>query len=445
VFLPQAVVETPDITVTGLTISNADNALLTGENSFKIKLLNSGKVNAEAFQIRLSSLTSGMQVVDSTAAINALAVNNEILSSTFFKVNLTSTILAGEAVKFKYTILQNEQIVQTGVYSTSAGVVKPESPTISDYGYIAIESRDPHALAPSYNWIEITEGGGGSGYQVYPSHSTVDGFNKKMLLPFTFKYFGNTYNSIVIASNGTVSFGEKNLIFYSNKIIPSGNGPDAMVAPFWDALKDGTVHYYFDEENHRFIITWQEMKSVCNPELLNTFQVVLYDQGFHPSISGNGDILFQYKEVHNVDVDDNFATIGIENGDKTDGLLLSYANHNAASMHELQNETAILFTTLRETGIDNEELGIRNEELFQNYPNPFNNSTVVSYQLAQVDLVKLSVYNVKGELVKNLVNATQTAGKHSVTFKADGLNSGVYYIKMQSGRFNSVQKCLLVK
>jgi len=95
--------------------------------------------------------------------------------------------------------------------------------------------------------------------------------------------------------------------------------------------------------------------------------------------------------------------------------------------------------------INNEELGIRNGELFQNYPNPFNNSTMVSYQLSANDLVQLSVYNVKGELVKNLVNANQSAGKHSVSFKADGLNSGVYYIKMQSGGFSSVQKCLMVK
>jgi len=83
--------------------------------------------------------------------------------------------------------------------------------------------------------------------------------------------------------------------------------------------------------------------------------------------------------------------------------------------------------------------------LVGNYPNPFNNSTMVSYQLNTPDLVQLSVYNVKGELVKNLVNANQSAGKHSVTFKADGLNSGVYYIKMQSGCFSSVQKCLMVK
>jgi len=84
-------------------------------------------------------------------------------------------------------------------------------------------------------------------------------------------------------------------------------------------------------------------------------------------------------------------------------------------------------------------------DLVGNYPNPFNNSTMVSYQLNTPDLVQLSVYNVKGELVKNLVNANQSSGKHSVTFKADGLNSGVYYIKMQSGRFSSVQKCLMVK
>jgi len=366
------------------------------------------------------------------------------MDTSFFKVNLASTLLAGDGVKFKYTVLQNEQIVQSGLYTTTAGKVIPESPTVSALGYLAIESRDNHSSAPVYNWIEITEGGGGLGFQVYGDHSTVDGFTKRMQLPFTFRYFGKDYNSIVIASNGTVSFGEKEQIFYSNKTIPSGNGPDAMVAPFWDALKDGAVYYYDDVENHRYIVTWENMKSTYSG-LNHTFQIVLYDQAFFTTVSGNGHILFQYKEIRNSDIADNFTTVGIENGDKTDGVLLTYANRYPASMHTLANQTAILFTTERTTGISNEELGIRNEELFQNYPNPFNNSTMVSYQLSTMDLVKLAVYNAKGELVKNLVNATQSAGKHNVTFKADGLNSGVYYIKMQSGKYSSVQKCLLVK
>jgi len=83
--------------------------------------------------------------------------------------------------------------------------------------------------------------------------------------------------------------------------------------------------------------------------------------------------------------------------------------------------------------------------LIQNYPNPFNNSTNISFDLPKDDLVNLSVYNAKGELVKTLVSGNQSAGMQSVTFDANGLNSGVYYYKLQTGDNAMTKKMLLVK
>lgn len=83
--------------------------------------------------------------------------------------------------------------------------------------------------------------------------------------------------------------------------------------------------------------------------------------------------------------------------------------------------------------------------VLKNYPNPFNNSTVISYQLANAGLVKLSVYNAKGEIVQNLVNASQTAGTHNIQFNANGLNSGVYFYRLESVEKSLVGKMLLVK
>ncbi|MCX6640704.1 MAG: T9SS type A sorting domain-containing protein [bacterium] len=83
--------------------------------------------------------------------------------------------------------------------------------------------------------------------------------------------------------------------------------------------------------------------------------------------------------------------------------------------------------------------------LSQNYPNPFNLSTAISYQLQVASLVNLSVYDISGKRVAELVNGILEAGTHSVTFDASGLTSGVYLYKLEAGDFTKTQKMVLLK
>jgi len=83
--------------------------------------------------------------------------------------------------------------------------------------------------------------------------------------------------------------------------------------------------------------------------------------------------------------------------------------------------------------------------LNQNYPNPFNPSTVISYDLKTAGQVKLDIYNALGQLVANLVNSTESAGTHNVTFNASQLNSGLYFYKLQAGNFSQTRKMMLIK
>jgi hypothetical protein len=98
------------------------------------------------------------------------------------------------------------------------------------------------------------------------------------------------------------------------------------------------------------------------------------------------------------------------------------------------------------TAVDN-ELNILPSEflLSQNYPNPFNPSTTIQFSLPQADLVKLSIYNVLGELVASPINSEKAAGIHSVQFNADGLASGIYYYTLKAGSFVETKKMILVK
>lgn len=96
-------------------------------------------------------------------------------------------------------------------------------------------------------------------------------------------------------------------------------------------------------------------------------------------------------------------------------------------------------------GIDDKEAVIKSEELFQNYPNPFNNTTLISFALPNTGKAELTVYNAKGELVKELVNREMSAGKHSFEFKADNLNSGVYFYRLKFAGRTLESKLVLIK
>jgi hypothetical protein len=79
------------------------------------------------------------------------------------------------------------------------------------------------------------------------------------------------------------------------------------------------------------------------------------------------------------------------------------------------------------------------------YPNPFNPVTTFEYGLPSDSQVNLVVYDVLGRQVSELVNNYQTAGLYSVEWNASDLSSGLYFIRMTAGPFQSSQKVMLVK
>lgn len=81
----------------------------------------------------------------------------------------------------------------------------------------------------------------------------------------------------------------------------------------------------------------------------------------------------------------------------------------------------------------------------KNYPNPFNSSTLISYTLPIQNKVSLKVFNSTGSEVATLVDATQSAGNHDVTFNSANLSQGMYYYKIQVGELSQLQKMILVK
>ena len=81
----------------------------------------------------------------------------------------------------------------------------------------------------------------------------------------------------------------------------------------------------------------------------------------------------------------------------------------------------------------------------QNYPNPFNPTTTIKYSLHSAQHVKITVFNVNGKLVSELLNQNMTAGTHTVNFDGSNLSSGVYFYKITVGECTQMRKMLLTK
>jgi len=93
-------------------------------------------------------------------------------------------------------------------------------------------------------------------------------------------------------------------------------------------------------------------------------------------------------------------------------------------------------------------------EFYGNYPNPFNPTTTFSYNLATESEISLTLFNVKGQKIKTLVNENQTAGNHQITWDGTDdhgkkVSTGIYFshcdVNNEESDYTSVKKVLLLK
>lgn len=353
------------------------------------------------------------------------------------------------------------------------------------FGYIWIDSDEPGG--PQFAWTDITS----VGTQITSWSGTSDDGYAIVPLPFAFRFYGNEYSSIKVVTNGFLSFDvASSNNAYTNGAIPATAEPNNGLFAWWDDLNltsSGTVHYYSDVANSRFIVQYTSVPHYGTTEPgVYTFQVIL---------KSGGDVVYQYLDMQQTL---NSATIGIENGAGSIGLQTVF---NAAYMH---NNLAIRFTRdavswmstnmtsgtvaphdsqavnlymhpgplpvgnylgrLKLTGNIpgamyipvhlyatgpvgvGETGGIPTEfALSQNYPNPFNPVTSIKFALPQASQVSLVVYNLLGQQVALLVNEAREAGYHQVSLDGHTLSSGVYFYRLEAGSFVATRKLMLLK
>jgi len=110
-----------------------------------------------------------------------------------------------------------------------------------------------------------------------------------------------------------------------------------------------------------------------------------------------------------------------------------------------------IFVTKLNSNTSIEDCTISTQYDLSNYPNPFNPTTTISYNLTTESNIELSIYNIKGQKIKQLVKDQLSAGKHTVNWngtdqKNQPVSSGIYLYKLNAdGRYTTTKKMILLK
>ena len=190
------------------------------------------------------------------------------------------------------------------------------------YGYQWTSSDD--AGGPTYSWVDIV------GYGGPLALSGDDNYLNAVPIGFNFPFYGNTYNSFGISTNGFIVFSNLTDSYPTNQNLPNTTAPGNMLAVFWDdlafmdpttAIDENKAYSYYDTTNGRYIIEFWEVP-LLNEQNKNTFEIILYT---------DGTIVYQYQTMNG---DLTSATVGWQNSDGTDGHTivnnLSFTHNNMA-------------------------------------------------------------------------------------------------------------------
>jgi len=133
-------------------------------------------------------------------------------------------------------------------------------------------------------------------------------------------------------------------------------------------------------------------------------------------------------------------------------LLMNIAIEPSIASSFTETEMELDYVRIYETSIlSNQAETVPNDfNVFQNYPNPFNPVTSLSYDLLEDSYVSVTIYDMLGNVVKNLVNANQSSGYKSVQWNAtndrnESVSAGLYLYTIQAGEFRQTNKMILLK
>jgi len=304
-----------------------------------------------------------VMITDSLGSFGNLATNASALNSHDpFAIIASPALPRNYLVQFSILLTgygSTYQYHDTVYFTITSENGSTQDPTGPDaYGYWAYDDTDTASgRAPVYNWFEIGPGGPGS---LITAITNQDAAVTTLPLPFTFKYYGQDYDSISVCSNGFLAMGRTAYRFGNNTTaIPDTSGPAAMIAPLWcdlDPSLAGNIYQYYDAQNHRWIVEFYDVAYYNQTNNRYTFQTILYDPLYYPTQTGNGEIQFIYQTFNPL----SLVTVGIENLAQTIGIQYMRNNVYATTSAFLSSGRAVKFTTLAPTNLTSPWVALNN-------------------------------------------------------------------------------------
>lgn len=413
----------------------------------------------------LRSWHDGVSVIDSTGTFGNIAIGDSAVNSgDRFQIQAASSIAEGHEVGFTVFFSGDQNFGDTVNFKITIGIVATNTPLgPDDYGYYAYDDTDTgFSEHPTYNWIEIDPELSGPGDTI----SLQNDETKVLALPFSFKYYGNWYDRISVCSNGYLAMDSTWIADMYNWHIGAAGAPSLLIAPFWDDFdptasdSSGHVCYWFDVSNHRFVIEHSRIQHIHDPTNptpaeLQSFETILYDPQYYPTLTNDGEIIFQYRVVQNDDQWHNYATVGIQNQDHTMGLEYTYADIYPAAAVVLANNRAIKFTSDPPDtfpGVEETEDFTILSPTLRVLPNPFRNHAYIEYRSGgNTKSTVIHIYDITGRLVKR-ISLSNPCSLLPATVVWDGsdeagneLPEGVYFIHVADRRGSLIQKIVMLR
>jgi hypothetical protein len=113
--------------------------------------------------------------------------------------------------------------------------------------------------------------------------------------------------------------------------------------------------------------------------------------------------------------------------------------HGAIYKMNVSYQMPVIGITQISTNIPNDFM------LWQNYPNPFNPVTNIKFDVPYSSAVKLTVYDVTGRVIDELVNDVLNAGTYNADWNANNVSSGIYFYRIETIDFSETKKMVLIK
>lgn len=128
-----------------------------------------------------------------------------------------------------------------------------------------------------------------------------------------------------------------------------------------------------------------------------------------------------------------------------DSVGWGYLSHHGGFWQPMWDSVRYVLVGCPESADHNRTQLPRSCQLAQNYPNPFNATTTISYDLPQAGHVSLRLFELLGREVAVLKDGFVEAGSHRVTFDGSNLASGIYFARLDAGKFSQTMKLMLLK